>query len=104
MAEIATMVTDACLRTVLSQSHGILSRDRFERSFTALDQAARERRAADPHLALLRRIALSPLKCDPATKSSIEAKRFRAACDDACLRSLPRPTDCQRTSWTNVRD
>jgi predicted transposase YbfD/YdcC len=43
---------------------------------------------ADQNLALVRRIALSLLKRDATTNAGIKAKRLRAACDDAFLRSL----------------
>jgi len=46
---------------------------------------------ADQNLALVRRIALSLLKRDTTTKAGIKAKRLRAACDDAFLRSLLLP-------------
>lgn len=52
------------------------------------DQSRVRRGYADQNLALVRRIALSLLKRDGTTKAGIKAKRLRAACDDAYLRSL----------------
>lgn len=52
------------------------------------DQSRVRHGYADQNLALVRRIALSLLKRDPTTKAGIKAKRLRAACDDAYLRSL----------------
>jgi predicted transposase YbfD/YdcC len=52
------------------------------------DQSRVRRGYADQNLALVRRIALSLLKQDRTTTIGIKAKRLRAACDDAYLRSL----------------
>jgi predicted transposase YbfD/YdcC len=52
------------------------------------DQSRVRRGYADENLALVRRIALSLLKRDTTTKAGIKARRLRAACDDAYLRSL----------------